>query len=66
MDESKKHIYDRYYDCLKAIRRFEGLSDAVDPKYQDDVIIRCEVTAGDIRELMKCLESSPELPENLT
>lgn len=36
-----------------AIDRFAGLMDAVHPSYDDSVIIRCEITAGDIRALMR-------------
>lgn len=48
-------IIDRYYKAIVAMRRFEKLSEAVEPEYSDDVIIRCELTAGDIRAIMACL-----------
>lgn len=57
-------IIDRYYKCLKAIRRFEALKDAVNPNYADDVIICCEVTAGDIRSILECLEGSKDANEH--
>lgn len=52
-----EHIFDRYLEALKAIRRLEKLGEAVLPGHTDDVIIRCELTAGDIRALLKCLKS---------
>lgn len=48
-------IIDRYYKALVAMRRLEKLNEAVDPGHSDDVIIRCELTAGDIRAVMACL-----------
>ncbi len=48
-------IIDRYYKAIKTLRRLEGLSKAVEASYADDVIIRCEITAGDIRAIMACI-----------
>jgi hypothetical protein len=39
-----------------ALLRFVKLADAVAVNYPDETIIRCEVTAGDIRTAVKALE----------
>jgi hypothetical protein len=52
-------IIERYYKAIKTLRRLERLSDAVEVNYSDDTIIRCELTAGDIRAIMSCLTPTP-------
>lgn len=47
--------------AVTALQRFEPLKEAWDPSYPDDVIIRCEVTAGDIRAMVAALDSAPKV-----
>lgn len=49
-------VYDRYWALIKAARKFTPLIKAVDESMPDDVIIRVESTAGEIRELVKVLD----------
>jgi hypothetical protein len=39
----------------RVVLRFSGLLEAYDQSYNDDVIIRCEVSAGDMRSLKEAL-----------
>ena len=50
----------RVGELQAALRRFAGLSEAVGDGMDDSVIIRCEVTAGDIRAAVAALESAPQ------
>jgi hypothetical protein len=54
------HFHVKYLDMKEAANRFAGLMDAVHPSYDDSVIIRCEVTAGDIRALMAAVKEGKE------
>lgn len=41
---------------VEAAQKFLPLHDAVEPSYSDDVVIRCEVTAGEIRNLTSAIK----------
>ena len=48
-------IVDRYYKAIKVLRRLENLKEAVEDTHPDKTIIRCELTAGDIRAILSVL-----------
>jgi hypothetical protein len=54
----------------RALMRFRGLKDAISDGMDDSVIIRCEVTVGDIRAMVNALGSLADfahpLPDETT
>jgi hypothetical protein len=41
-------------ETLLLLKELKGFINAVEEEYPDDVIVRCELTAGDIRAIVKC------------